>query len=145
MSTSHTARPILQPLLVALPVGVLSCLLTLWLAQPTSAPPLPSTQFDIEYLDRRFDELASRLDDGLRTAELAESASTAERQPIGETDTETISRIIERLERLLLMVRSGGVGNQLSTQRDTPINWNELEALDLLYQRDQEVQGTPIN
>ncbi len=63
--------------------------------------------------------------------------ATAERQPIsGETDAETMSRILDRLEYLLFMVQSGGAGNQAPVRREIPINWNEVDALRMLTDTD---------
>ncbi len=137
MSESYTARSILQPLLVALPVGVLSCLLTLWLVQPTSAPPLPATPINTDELVRKFDDLlSSRIDVGLRT----DRGPAIERRLVPEDSALAgeMSGIIDRLEYLLSVVRTGGSGNQGPVQREVQINWGELDALKALGEANWE-------
>ncbi len=52
---------------------------------------------------------------------------------------EEVTGILDRLERLLSVVPSDGAGSQVPVQhRYAPINWNELEALGRLDERDPE-------
>ncbi len=143
MSKYEKPEWVLRSLLVAVPSSVLSCLVTLWVANPTSsAPPPLQAEVDTEQILQQVAELLrDQRDAGFRAAEPVQLAPTAEREPISGSDsgTEEMSEIIDRLERLLSVVPSGGAGNQVMVQqRYAPGNWSELEALGRLRESDSK-------
>lgn len=130
---------VLRTLVVALPCSVLSCLLTLWFASPSSPTMVPPTETDTDLLLARIDDLRQRVDAGFRSAERAPSPPVVERQAVGDDPlAKEMNGVLDRLERLLTIVRSGGADRSVALPRIAPINWNELESLDLLHQRDRE-------
>lgn len=128
-------------LLVAVPSGVLSCVVTIWVVSPSpvSEPHLTSSEGNSDRILQELRELRARLDDGFRTQSMRVSeASAQERQPLPPTNPQVdrFANLIERLNRLLRMGQLPIGAVSLATQRDAPINWSELSALIELHRQD---------
>ena len=136
-------RSWLHSLLVAVPSSVLSCLVTIWLVNPSSVsePILTASEGNSDRILQELRELRARLDDGFRSQSVRVSeASAQERQPLLPTDDPQVNRIaniVERLDRLLRRGQPIGA-ESLATQRDAPINWSEFSALVELHRQDAD-------
>ena len=127
-------------LLVAVPSSVLSCLITIWIVNPSplSEPVLTSSEGDMAHVVQELRELRARLDDGFRTQSVrASEASPQERQPLPPSNSQVdrIANIVGRLDRLLRLGQPTGAVS-LATQRNAPINWSGLSALIELDKQD---------
>ena len=111
MNGSNNSGWLLRSLLVALPCSVLSCLVTLWVVNPSSAAPTPPrAEQGTEQILHQLDEMRREMRAAFRApAGPGSTIPAVDRQPISEGDplAEEMNGILDRLERLLSVVPSG--------------------------------------
>lgn len=131
----------LRTLLVAVPCGVLSCLVTLWVADPSSSIP-PPTDAGNEQVLLQLADLRQKIDD-IRTAQPITAPATV-RQPVFDVEPfiEQVNELLNRSGRLLAVAGSGA--NQPPVQRDLPIRWGELDSLKALGEEQWQTANASV-
>ena len=138
MAEMNTPGVVFRVLLVAVVSSVLSCVLTLWVVAPSP----PSSGADTAQILQRLDDL-QRAAEAARHADQPVVAPVLGRQPILEGDPtgDQLQEILDRmgrLERVLTSSSTAGGWEPTSIERNTPINWSQLEFLGRLHEMDRK-------